>query len=71
MTRVFHWNGKDTPEELRDLPAGRYVVQSLDDVVQLTREEEEGLQEALASLRAGKGRTLDDVRATIDASLDR
>ena len=71
MARVLHWNGKDTPEELRDLPAGRYVVQSLDEVVELTEEEEEGLQRALASLRAGKGRTLDDIRAAIDASLDR
>lgn len=49
----------------------RYVLQSVDEVVELTGQEEEGLQKALASLRAGKGRSLDDVRATIDASLDR
>ena len=70
MARVLHWNGRDIPEELHDLPAGRYVVESLDDVPALTREEEDGLHQALASLRAGKGRTLDEVRSTIDAALE-
>lgn len=35
MSRVLHWNGKDLPEELRDLPAGRYVVESADEVSEL------------------------------------
>ncbi len=26
--RVVTWNGKDVPAELRELPAGRYVVES-------------------------------------------
>ena len=34
-------------------------------------DEEEGLRQALASLRAGKGRTVDEVRRTIDATLER
>ncbi len=70
MARVLHWNGEDVPEELRDLPAGRYVVESLDDVPELTEDEEEGLRQALASLRAGNGRTVDEVRGTIDATLE-
>ena len=69
MARVLNWNGKDTPEELRDLPAGRYVLQPLDDPAELTEEEEEGLRQALASLHAGKGRPVDEVRKTIDAQL--
>ena len=71
--RVLHWNGKDLPDELRELPAGRYVVESVDDVASLSpeEEEEEGLRQALASLRAGKGRTIDQVRQTIDAVLHR
>lgn len=29
--RVITWNGKDVPPELRDLPAGRYVVEVIED----------------------------------------
>jgi hypothetical protein len=71
MARVVHWNGKDLPNELRDLPAGRYVLESLDDIPELGEDEEEGLHEALASLRAGKGRTVEEVRKTVDAALNR
>lgn len=71
MARVLEWNGKDTPKELRELPAGRYVVESLDERVELSEDDEEGLRKALASLRAGEGRTLDEVRTTIDALLGR
>jgi len=28
--KAVTWNGKDIPAELRDLPAGRYVVEPLD-----------------------------------------
>jgi len=37
----------------------------------LTDEEEEGLRAALASLRTGKGRTIEQVRQTIDGVLRR
>jgi hypothetical protein len=65
--RILTWNGKDLPGELRDLPAGRYAVESIDDVSTLTPEEEDGLRQALTSLRTGKGRTVEQVRETIDA----
>ena len=68
-SRVLTWNGKDLPVELRGLPAGRYVVEAIDDVPALTEEEDEGLQQALASLRAGKGRSIEQVRQRIDAVL--
>jgi hypothetical protein len=67
----FHWNGKDLPQELQDLPPGTYVVESIDQLPLLTEEEEAGLSTALASLRAGKGRTLEQVWQTIDAILQR
>ena len=70
MVRVLHWNGKDLPAELRDLPAGRYIVELLDEAPQLDEDEEEGLREALSSLRAGKGRSIDQVRQAIDAALE-
>ena len=69
--RVVHWNGKDVPDELRDLPAGTYVVEPLDRAPALTADEEEGLRAAMSSLRAGNGRSVEQVRQTIDAILRR
>ena len=69
--RVLHWNGKDIPEELRELPAGTYVVEAVDSAPALTPDEDQGLAEALASLRAGEGRTVEQVRQTIDSILRR
>lgn len=57
MARVVPENDKDIPDKLSELQPGH--------------DEEEGLREALASLRAGQGRPLEEIRATIDASLDR
>lgn len=71
MVRVLHWNGKDLPEELRELPAGRYVLESVDDVPALDDAEEAGLREGLQELDAGQGRSLEDVRRTIDSVLKR
>jgi hypothetical protein len=68
---TFHWNGKDLPEELRALPPGTYAVEPIDQPPLLTEDEEAGLSAALASLRAEKGRTLEQVRQTIDAILRR
>ncbi len=68
---VLTWNGKDLPTELRELPAGRYVVEAVDDVAPLTPEEDDGLRLALSSLQAGRGRTAAQVRLTIDAVLRR
>jgi len=33
MSRILKWNGNDVPEELRSLPAGRYVVEALDETM--------------------------------------
>jgi len=68
--RVLRWNGQDVPDELRELPAGTYVVEAVDAPL-LTPEEDEGLERALASLRAGKGRSVDQVRQSIASILDR
>ena len=65
--RLVHWNGKDIPDELRDLPAGTYVLESVEGALTLTPDEEEGLRVAMASLHAGKGRALEDVRKRIDS----
>ena len=69
-TRMLHWNGKDLPAELRDLPPGTYVVEPIEPPL-LTDDQEAGLSAALASLHGGKGRTLEQVQQTIDAILRR
>jgi hypothetical protein len=69
--RTLHWNGKDLPEELRGLPPGTYVVESVDQPPLLTDDEETGLIAALASLQAGKGCTREQVQQAIDAILHR
>jgi hypothetical protein len=52
--------------ELRELPAGTYVLEPVERTP-LTEEEEEGLRVAMTSLHAGSGRTIDQVRQRIDA----
>ena len=69
--RVLNWNGTDLPKELQDLPAGRYVVEAVDEAPALEPDDEAGLRQALASLRAGNGRSETQVRQTLDALLRR
>ena len=66
MSIIVDWNGNDVPRQLKELPAGRYVVESVDDVPELTREEEEGLHEAMTSLRAGKGLPAEDAQRLLE-----
>lgn len=70
--RTLTWKGKDVPPELRELPAGRYVVEPVEDKAPaLTPEEEAGIEAALESYR--HGRVVDSKRAReiIDAALGR
>jgi hypothetical protein len=62
---VIDWNGSDVPEELRRLPAGRYVVEPLDESPALSPDDEAGLIRALESLRAGRGLDHEQVRDRI------
>lgn len=70
--RIVTWNGKDLPAEMRELPAGRYVVEPVDtEAPPLSLEEDAGIEAALESYR--QGRTVDGKRAReiIDATLGR
>jgi hypothetical protein len=70
--RVVTWNGKDVPPELRELPAGRYVVQAVEDEAPvLSPEEEAGIQETLESYRQGRVVDAKRAREIIDAALGR
>ena len=70
--RVLTWNGKDVPAELRDLPAGRYVVEPMDEEAPaLSPEEEAGIEAALESYRLGRVVDAKRAREIIDAALRR
>ena len=71
-TRVVMWNGKDVPAEMRELPAGRYVIKAIEEETPaLSDDEEAGIEAALESYR--QGRHLDEAaaRKVIDSALRR
>jgi hypothetical protein len=79
MVKVINWNGRDLPDEvrqmlpegLRDLPPGRYVVEPVG-APDLTPEEEDGLIQALSDDDAGVPTyTIDEVREHINGVLQR
>ena len=59
--KVIQWDGTHIPEELRDLPPGRYAIEPIDQVPPLSAQEEEGILAALDELDAGSGIPLGDV----------
>ena len=67
--KVVTWNGKDVPAELRELPAGRYVVEAIDDAPALSPDEEAGIEAALESYRQGRLVDAKRARQIIDAAL--
>jgi hypothetical protein len=70
--RVVTWNGKDVPAELRELPAGRYVVEAIDDdAPALSPDEQAGIEAALESYRQGRIVDAKRARQIIDAALGR
>jgi hypothetical protein len=71
MSVVLHWNGKDVPQELRALPEGRYVLESVDLAPDLSADEEAGIEAGLESLRQGRGVDADDVFRRVEEMLRR
>ena len=68
--RVVTWNGRDIPAELRELPAGRYVVEPIDDdAPALSPDEEAGIEAALESYRQGRVVDTKRARQIVDAAL--
>ncbi|MDO8677661.1 MAG: hypothetical protein Q7R30_03740 [Acidobacteriota bacterium] len=71
-TRFVTWNGKDLPWEFRDLPAGRYVIEAVEDQAPaLSPDEESGIEAALESYRQGRVVDAKRARQIIDATLGR
>ena len=70
MAVIVNWNGVDVPAELKALKKGRYVLVPIDEPPELTEEQEAGLEDALASIRAGEGLSLDEALAHAKANLE-
>jgi hypothetical protein len=70
--RIVTWNGKDLPAEMRELPAGRYVVEPVNiEAPPLSPEEDAGIEAALESYRQGRLVDVKRAREIIDAALGR
>lgn len=59
--RIITWDGSRLPDELRDLPPGRYALAAVDEQPALTDAEDAGIRAALDALDAGRGIPLADV----------
>jgi hypothetical protein len=71
-TRIVTWNGKDVPAELQRLPAGRYVVEPVnEEAPALSAEEEVAIEAALESYHQGRVVDAKRAREIIDAALGR
>lgn len=71
-TRLVTWNGKDLPVEFRELPAGRYVLEAVEDGAPiLSPDEEAGLEVALEPYRQGRVVDAKRAREIIDAAFGR
>lgn len=70
--RFVTWNGKDLQSESRDLPAGRYVIEAVEDEAPaLSPDEESGIKAALESYRQGRVVDAKRAREILDATLER
>lgn len=68
---MLKWNGRDLPDELRELPPGRYLVEPVDRAPELTPEQEGDLDAAIREADEGQGVSLDEARRRIDSALKR
>ena len=59
--KIITWDGKRIPDELRDVPPGRYAIAAIDEAPSLTDAEDAGIRAALDALDAGRGIPLADV----------
>ena len=61
VLKIITWDGSRLPDELRDLPPGRYAIVAIDEPLPLTDAEDAGIRAALNALDAGGGTPLADV----------
>ena len=64
-TTIIDWDGTNFPEDMRELPPGRFIVQYVEEIDELTEEEEAGILHALAQVEAGDVFGIEDVMRDI------
>ena len=67
---IVNWDGKNVPEELRQLPPGKYDIEPAEAPI-LTADEEEGLRAALRSVHAGRTVEAREARRRVQAAARR
>lgn len=70
MSIVIEWDGLELPEQLKELPQGRYLVVSVD-ALPLTEEEDAGLRAALDSMAAGRLKPAEEARQRLQSLIER
>ncbi len=65
------WDGTHVPKELAQLPPGRYQLLLVDDMLELSDEEDAAVQAGLDDVAAGRVRPLDEVIQEIRARIRR
>lgn len=70
MSIIIEWDGDGVPEQMKELPKGRYVLVPAN-ALPLTEEEDAGIRAALDSVDAGRVKPADEVRRRLEALLER
>jgi predicted transcriptional regulator len=65
MCVIIDWDGHELPEELKQLPKGRYIIVPAE-ADPLTDEEDEGLRLGLDSAEAGRVKPAEEVRRRLE-----
>ena len=66
---IIEWDGTQLPEELRKLPPGRYVIEYVEELDELTPEEDAGIRAALDDLEAGHEISYEEAMRELRAGL--
>jgi hypothetical protein len=67
MSTILDWDGKTLPATLRNAPAGRYILQRVDEAPALSAKDEEGLEQALRSATAGRTTSAESLKRRLRA----
>jgi hypothetical protein len=59
------WDGSHLPSGLQRLPPGRYIVERVDETLEMTEEEDNGIRQALDDMAAGNRVSLEDALAKL------
>jgi predicted transcriptional regulator len=65
MSTIIDWDGHAVPEQLKQLPKGRYIIVPAESEP-LTDEEDTGLRAGLDSAEAGQVKPAEEVRRRLD-----